>query len=149
MLETRFTPFRHPAIWQIGHTQTARGHMLPATPAAADDPKHPAEHVSIIFPRPAPHPCRFRQQQFFYALPLFFCQFIPFHSSIFVLTRNLCSIFFKQGQVLTVCIFSAPADGTRIRENGRERPDKNRDGQSSAAVHAGLRVPERSNGLVI
>ena len=35
MPETRFPAFRHPAIWQNGHRQTARGHMPLVAPAIA------------------------------------------------------------------------------------------------------------------
>ena len=69
-------------------------HFLPLC-SAADNPKHPIEHVSIIFPRTAPLPRPFRRQQLFYPLPLSFCQFIPFHIPIFALTRNLCNIYFS------------------------------------------------------
>ena len=68
---------------------------FPPLRSAADDPKHPIEHSSIIFPRPASLPGLFQRQQLFYALPLSFCQFIPFHISIFALTRNLCNIYFS------------------------------------------------------
>ena len=69
--------------------------QFPPLRSAAGDPKHPIEHFSIIFPRSPSLPGPFWRQQLFYALPLSFCQFIPFHISIFALTRNLCNIYFS------------------------------------------------------
>ena len=63
--------------------------------SAADDPKHPIEHVSIIFPRSTSLPRPFWRQQLFYAPPLFFCQFISFHVPIFAGTHDLCNIYFS------------------------------------------------------
>ena len=69
--------------------------QFPPLCSAPGNPKHPIEHVSIIFPRPASLPRPFPRKQLFYAFPLFFCQFIPFHIPIFALTRNLCNIYFS------------------------------------------------------
>ena len=68
--------------------------QFPPLHSAADDPKHPTEHVSIIFPRSPSLPRPFWRQHLFYALQLSFCQFISFHISIFALTRNLCNAIF-------------------------------------------------------
>ena len=69
--------------------------QFPPLCSAADDPKHPIEHVSIIFPRPASLSGSFQRQQLFYPLPLFFCQFISLHAPIFALTIVLCNIYFS------------------------------------------------------
>ena len=69
--------------------------QFPPLRSAADDPKHPIEHVSIFFLRSASLPRPLLRQQFFYALQVPFCQFIPFHVSIFALTHNLCNIYFS------------------------------------------------------
>ena len=53
--------------------------QFPPLRSAADDPKHPIEHISIIFPRSVSLPRPFRRQQLFYVLPLFFCRFISVH----------------------------------------------------------------------
>ena len=69
--------------------------QFPPLCSAAGDPKHPIEHFSIIFPWTATLPCPFWQKYRFHALPLFFCQFIPFHVPIFALTHDLCNIYFS------------------------------------------------------
>ena len=69
-------------------------HFLLLRPAT-DDPEHPVQYPPVIFPWTSPFSRPFWRKQFLYAFPLFFCQFIPFHISIFALTRNLCNIYFS------------------------------------------------------
>ena len=77
--------------------------QFPPLRSAADDPKHPIEHVSIIFPWSASLPRPLCWKQLLHAFPLFFCQFISLHGSIFALLFDLCNIyFFKQALSIVV-----------------------------------------------
>ena len=75
--------------------RTIRLRQFPPLRSAAGNPKHPIEHFPIIFPWTSPLPCPFWREYRFHTLPLFFCQFIPFHVPIFALTVVLCNIYFS------------------------------------------------------
>ena len=69
--------------------------QFPPLRSAASNPKHPIEHFSIIFPWTATLPCPFWRKYSFHAFPLFLCQFISFHVSIFAPALVLCNIYFS------------------------------------------------------
>ena len=76
MREIRFTACRHPTIWRIGHTLTARGRRPPTVPATGHHFGQSSTSRSASFGCPcgaASLPRFFRRQAMFNSFPLFCC----------------------------------------------------------------------------
>ena len=94
--------------------------QFPPLRSAVGNPKHPIEHFPIIFPWAATLPCSFWRKYRFHAFPLFFCQFISFHVSIFAPTHDLCNIYFSNNPYVVAYIGSEVCDWTYVSITPRE-----------------------------